>query len=166
MSVGEQNCISDKVALICIALLLTTPIISLHANAQTPAPDACAKLSGLFVQPKAIGLPTSGAVVMSAAQVAANAEGNPNGDYCAVKGVIIPVTAAAPNMEFQINLPANWNTKAVQLGGGGYDGVLITGLGPAGLQPATVANPLKQGFVTLGSDGGHKAEARLMARSA
>ena len=45
------------------------------------------------------------------------------------------------------------------MGGGGYDGTLVTGLTGFTLQPATVDNPLKQGFVTLGSDGGHKSAA-------
>ncbi|MDB5825487.1 MAG: hypothetical protein JWR21_4191, partial [Herminiimonas sp.] len=123
--------------------------------AQTP-PEACAKIAGMFIPRGAIGLPTSGAVVKTVDMVAADAKDNPNGEYCAVKGVIVPVAADAPNMEFQVNLPSTWNSKAVQYGGGGYDGVLVTGLGPAGLQPANIENPLKQGFVTLGSDGGHK----------
>jgi pimeloyl-ACP methyl ester carboxylesterase len=98
-------------------------------------------------------------VVQSARLVAADAPDNPNGEYCAVRGVIVPVSAAAPNMEFEVNLPTNWNNKALQLGGGGFDGVLVTGLGPAGLQPASVPNPLKQGYVTAGGDGGHKGSA-------
>jgi feruloyl esterase len=110
----------------------------------------------MYIPAWAIGLPTSGAVVQSATFVATDAPNNTNGEYCAVKGLIVPVSAEAPNMEFQINLPTNWNSKAVQLGGGGYNGTLVTGLGPAGLQPATIPNSLRQGYVTLGSDGGHK----------
>ena len=45
------------------------------------------------------------------------------------------------------------------MGGGGYNGTLVTGLGPFTLQPANVDNALKQGFVTLGTDGGHKSTA-------
>jgi feruloyl esterase len=110
----------------------------------------------MYVPAWAIGLPTSGAVVQSTTLVAADAANNPNGEYCTVKGLVVPVSAEAPNMEFQVNLPTNWNGKAVQLGGGGYNGTLVTGLGIAGLQPATVPTPLRQGYVTLGSDGGHK----------
>ena len=33
----------------------------------------------------------------------------------------------------------------------------VTGLAGFTLQPANVENPLKQGFVTVGTDGGHKA---------
>lgn len=130
------------------------------AWAQSAAPttpeSACGKLAGMFIPASRIGLPTSGAVVQSASLVAAGATDNPNGEFCAAKGVIVPVSGDAPNIEFEVNLPSAWNDKAVQLGGGGFDGVLQTGLGPAGLQPASVPNPLKQGYVTLGSDGGHK----------
>jgi pimeloyl-ACP methyl ester carboxylesterase len=131
-----------------------------HAETPTVSPqDACAKLVATFVEPSAVGLPTSGAVVQSARLVAADAPDNPNGEYCAARGVIVPVSAAAPNMEFEVNLPTDWNSKALQLGGGGFDGVLVTGLGPAGLQPASVPNPLNQGYVTAGGDGGHKGSA-------
>ena len=102
--------------------------------AQTPAvssQDACNKLAGTFIPASVIGLPTSGAVAQSARLVAADAPDNPNGEFCAVRGIILPVSAASPNMEFEVNLPTNWNNKALQIGGGGFDGVLVTGLGPA-----------------------------------
>ena len=59
-------------------------------------------------------------------------------------------------MEFQVNLPTTWNQKALQMGGGGYDGTLVTGIGPFVSQPNGTPNPLAQGYVTLGGDGGHK----------
>ena len=124
-------------------------------GAAAPA-QACAALKGLFIPSGAIGLPTSGAVVQSAALVAADAPENPNREYCAARGLIIPATPDAPNMEFEVNLPSQWNGKAVQLGGSGFDGSLVTGLGPAGLQPPGVQNPLAQGYATVGGDGGHK----------
>lgn len=104
----------------------------------------------------AIGKPSSGAIVQSATLVAATAQGNANGEYCAVTGMIFPAAAGAPTMEFQVNLPTTWNRKALQMGGGGYDGTLQTGLGPFTSQPNGTQNPLARGFVTLGGDGGHK----------
>jgi feruloyl esterase len=74
-----------------------------------------------------------------------------------VTGIIKPKNPSSSNMEFEVNLPVTWNRRVLQMGGGGYDGNLVTGLTPYTLQPAKVENPLKQGFVTLGSDGGHKA---------
>lgn len=125
---------------------------------RTP-PEACATLAGTRIVASQIGKPTSGAVVQSATLVAAGAEGNVNGEYCAVKGVVMPVDPAAPGMQFQVNLPTAWNGRALQMGGGGYDGTLVTGLGSFTLQPASVANALAQGYVTLGSDGGHASSA-------
>ncbi len=131
---------------------------ALPAAAQQTAPsaEACARLAGISIPASAIGLPTTGAVVETAVSVAAGAPDNVNGDYCAVKGFILPVSPEAPKMEFEVNLPSQWNRKAAQMGGGGYDGSLVTGLGPAALQPDSVRNPLSRGYVTLGSDGGHK----------
>ncbi len=109
------------------------------------------------VPANAIGLPTTGAVIEKASFVAASGtNGTTAGDYCAVTGVISPVSPGAPGIEFQVNLPSRWNQKALQMGGGGYDGTLVTATGPAALQPANTPTPLQRGYVTLGSDGGHK----------
>jgi feruloyl esterase len=127
-------------------------------DGTTPLPQAnCASLQGFSIEASAIGLPTGGAVVQSAALVAASDKGNQNGDFCKVTGIVKPKNPMSPNMEFEVNLPLTWNRRVLQMGGGGYDGNLVTGLTPYTLQPANVDNPLKQGFVTLGSDGGHKA---------
>ena len=120
------------------------------------APSACAGLQGMMIPASAIGLPTSGAVVQTAVQVAATDEKNVNGDFCKVTGVIKNSTASTAVFEFEVNLPSNWNGRALQMGGGGYDGSLVTGLTPFTLQPANAPTPLKQGYVTLGSNGGHK----------
>lgn len=129
-------------------------------TSPTPPPQtarqACEALAGMSIPAASIGLPTTGATVQTATLVAADAAGNANGEYCLTRGQILPASAGAPSMEFEVNLPTQWNAKALQYGGGGFNGTLVTGLGPAGLQPPGVDNPLKQGYVTLGSDGGHK----------
>jgi pimeloyl-ACP methyl ester carboxylesterase len=128
-----------------------------RAAAHTQAPQsACAALSNLKISAASIGLPTAGATVRSVSLVNATQDGNANGEYCAVKGMIAPVDPNAPGIEFEVNLPSRWNLKALQMGGGGYDGTLVTGLGGEGLQVKCTDRPLKQGYVTLGSDGGHK----------
>lgn len=120
-----------------------------HANPAVTE-RSCSALSTATIKDKEIGLPTTGASVTSATWVAAD------GGRCQVIGDIHPVDPTAPDIEFQVNLPANWNSRALQMGGGGYDGSLVTGLGAYSLQPAGQKTPLQQGFVTLGSDGGHK----------
>ena len=60
-------------------------------------------------------------------------------EYCKVLGAIAPVDPNAPPINFQVNLPAQWNGKAVQYGGGGSNGVLITGLEPVARRAARYA---------------------------
>jgi feruloyl esterase len=130
----------------------------IHAQQSTPLPSsACASLEGFSIPASAIGLPTSGGVVQTAVRVSATDQGNVNGDFCKVTGIVKPHNAASPNLEFAVNLPVAWNRRVLQMGGGGYNGSLVTGLTGFTLQPANVDNPLKQGFVTVGTDGGHKA---------
>ena len=144
-------------------ILLTISLASLGVpgSAQerlTPLPpNACASLPGLSIAASAIGLPTGGAVVQTAVPVSAADKDNPNGDFCKVIGIVKPHNPGSPNLEFEVNLPAAWNRRVLQMGGGGYNGTLVTGLGGFTLQPANVDNPLKQGFATVGTDGGHKS---------
>jgi len=137
---------------------LGIPALAQEGSTTLPA-AACASLQGMSIPASAIGLPTGGAVVQTATAVAATATDNPNGDFCKVTGIVKPHNASSPNLEFAVNLPAVWNRRVLQMGGGGYNGTLVTGLGGYTLQPANVENPLKQGFVTVGTDGGHKSAA-------
>ena len=121
--------------------------------------EACASLQGFSIPASAIGLPTAGALVQSAVFVGASETGNINGDFCKVTGIVKPHNPSSPNLEFEVNLPATWNRRALQMGGGGYDGSLVTGLTPYSNQTPNSDTPLKQGYVTLGSDGGHKGKA-------
>ena len=107
----------------------------------------------------AIGLPNAGALVQTAVFVAASETGNINGDFCKVTGIVKPHNPSSPNLEFEVNLPAAWNRRALQMGGGGYDGSLVTGLTQYSNQTPNSDTPLKQGYVTLGSDGGHEGKA-------
>jgi Tannase and feruloyl esterase len=79
-----------------------------------------------------------------------------NSAYCKVNGFIPPVDPNAPNINFQINLPLEWNERALQIGGGGFNGVLIpaTGLPPA--HPLGNSSPLTRGYLTFGTDSGHQ----------
>ena len=112
----------------------------------------CTALTGTVIPKSAISLPTSGAVVASASLVS-----DPrNGTYCKLTGGIKPVDASAPDILFQVNLPEHWNGKTIQYGGGGFNGVLVTGERAVLPDPA-LPMPLKQSYATFGSDSGHKA---------
>src|SRR5580704_8989670 len=121
--------------------------------------ETCTSLQGFSIPASAFGLATAGALVQSAVFVGASETGNVNGDFCKVTGIVKPHNPSSPNLEFEVNLPQAWNRRALQMGGGGYDGSLVTGLTQYSNQAPTSDTPLKQGYVTLGSDGGHKGKA-------
>jgi feruloyl esterase len=128
-----------------------------QATPTAAGPEAaCAALSDVVVPARRIGLPTSGARVMSAIYSAAGGAGaKASPAYCKVLARIAPVDPRAQPITVQLNLPSAWNGKAVQMGGGGLDGFLVTADGPgpgASAQPA----PLSIGYATFGSDGGHR----------
>ena len=128
--------------------------------APPSTPTACAGLNGMAIAPQAIGLPTTGAVVTSAVVVPAAGAGMAMvAEYCKVLGDINPVDPTAPKIKFQVNLPSNWNGKALMFGGGGYNGVLATGLGNVPAGPTDKPAPLARGYATFGSDSGHQANA-------
>ncbi|MGH8260376.1 MAG: tannase/feruloyl esterase family alpha/beta hydrolase [Steroidobacteraceae bacterium] len=115
-----------------------------------------ASLQGFTIPASAIGLPTRGAIVETAVAVPASAPHNADGDFCKVTGIIRNATRSKALFEFEVNLPDAWNGRALQMGGGGYDGSLVTALGPYTLQLPGEATPLKRGYITLGSNGGHR----------
>lgn len=132
------------------------------------SPSVCATLVKPILASE-IGLPNGGTTIDSATWVEATplavAERGPTPAatispatpaHCRVLGRILPRDAKAPAIHFQVNLPQQWNGRSLQYGGGGFNGVLITGTGllPAARydQPA----PLAQGFVTVGTDSGHQ----------
>ncbi|MEP6964255.1 MAG: tannase/feruloyl esterase family alpha/beta hydrolase, partial [Polaromonas sp.] len=120
---------------------LTTAVIGAFGlsgcsdNDDAPLPPlqaamTCAQLNGMAIPVASIGLPTTGATVTSTQVVPAAGTGAAAvGEYCKVLGDINPVNASAPKIKFQINLPADWNKKAMMFGGGGYNGLLATGAG-------------------------------------
>lgn len=131
-------------------------------NDDDPAPPpqakTCEALNGMTVAVDAIGLPTTGAVITGTQVVpAAGAGPTAVGDYCKVLGDIRPVDPAAPSIKFQVNLPANWNGKAMMFGGGGYNGTIATGTGNVPAGPVDRPVPLGAGYATFGSDSGHQA---------
>src|SRR5262245_1441313 len=79
-------------------------------------------------------------------------------EFCKVLGRIEPTDPKAPPIRFQVNLPVEWNGRSLQYGGGGFNGVLITGLALPPAHPFGAPSPLAQGFVTYGTDSGHETK--------
>jgi len=125
----------------------STPVTQPTAAAQ------CSALSGMSIPASSIGEPTSGATIKSATLV------ETSGEYCQVNGAIAPVDSTAPSINFQVNLPTNWNHKALHYGGGGFDGALITGVDPLDMAPTGTPTPLANGYATFGDDSGHQSSS-------
>jgi len=120
------------------------------APALIGVPSGAARVdSAVLVQPSALAVAERGATPAATITPAMPL-------HCKVLGRIAPLNGDAPPILFQVNLPVAWNGRSVQYGGGGFNGVLISGTGllPAARfeQPA----PLAQGYVTYGTDSGHQ----------
>ena len=143
------------------AILLALGALGLSALSVVPAMagqplDAakCAALSGLTIAPGQIGMPTSGGRITAATLVAADsAKDRP--EHCLVAGEIAPADKAAPDIDFHIALPTDWNGKAVMFGGAGLDGVIPDVAGSPQASDG-VKTPLSRGYAVFGSDGGHQ----------
>lgn len=120
--------------------------------------SSCAALAGMKIDAAQIGAASGGAVIASAeiqTVVADPAAAGATHEYCKVLGSVAPIDPAAPPVRFEVNLPLQWNGKAVQYGGGGTNGVLITGLAPLRDARADTPVPVARGFATWGTDSGH-----------
>jgi len=155
-----------KAALV-VSLVVTVALAACSGGtSSSPSPSpvaqgvACEQLAGMTVPASSIGLPTSGATVTAAKTVAASGTGAAaSPEFCQVTGKISPVDQSAPNIQFQVALPTQWNRKVVMFGGGGFDGSIpdVTGNVPNG--PIDKATPLGRGYATFASDSGHQANA-------
>lgn len=114
--------------------------------------DACGALKGREVAATQIALPTRGATVKSA-----RLAGRADGKFCKILGEVRSVDPAAQPIRFEVNLPEHWNGKAVQFGGGAFNGALgpSDGLGETVVGDRRQATPLQRGYATFGSDSGH-----------
>lgn len=114
--------------------LLGTLALASPASAddrREPRTPSCSELAG-----RAIG----GARILAADVVAASAT---LPEYCRVRGLI------EPKLNFELRLPADWNSKLHYGGGGGYNGAI----------PAVNAGALQKGFAQVSSDSGHQGSA-------
>jgi hypothetical protein len=155
---AEALCLRAAFAMVC-ATLVVAPIKAFAASQQATLAAQCAALADSTVSPQSIGLATHGAQVDSATLIPATATGNQNGEYCRVTGSIKAILASTPDIHFDLNLPLRWNGRALQIGGGGYDGVVVSGTGVTPFSPFRA--PLAQGYATFGDDSGHTGNSAL-----
>lgn len=114
--------------------------------------ECTAERLGASIPAAAIGEPVSGVTLDAPAWTAATATVPAFG---AVTGAIAPVDTApnAQPINFRVVLPASWNGRAIQMGGGGNNGVIPNLTSPIDGGP----NGPTRGIVTYGSDSGHRA---------
>jgi pimeloyl-ACP methyl ester carboxylesterase len=129
----------------------------LGACASLPTPEqfstSCPQLTGKLLAANEIALPSRGARIVSATLMPASSSAPL---HCKVLGQVTSIDPAAKPIEFQVNLPAQWNSKALQYGGGGFNGTLVSGMTPLRDAAPTDALPIARGYVTYGTDSGHK----------
>jgi pimeloyl-ACP methyl ester carboxylesterase len=121
------------------------------ANKTITAADCTPERIGTSIVPSAIGEPVRSVTLKAPAWVEA-ATNMPA--HCRVDGSMAPADTAgtAKPINFGVVLPASWNRRAAQLGGGGMNGIVpnLTAGGPNG------PSVLSRGLATYGSDSGHQ----------
>ncbi len=153
-------------ARLCVAIAILL-LVAKAAAGQLSSPSAdprqakemCRQLRGMTISRSRIGLPTNGAHMLRAKLAYSGGIG-----YCKVLGGIKPVDPAAQDIRFEVNLPTDWNGKAVHFGGAVFDGSLAYS---DGLKQPTIGlkdapTPLQKGYLTFGSDSGHHKHHLLL----
>jgi hypothetical protein len=90
-------------------------------------------------------------VVVTLAALAPAAAGGT--EYCRVSGVM------APEIQFEVDLPSDWNRRFYMFGNGGYAGEDLN----APIRQGLSANALRAGFVTAQTNTGHDAAREPLA---
>ena len=111
------------------------PSMALNAKSADELASVCSGLAGRAIDASLIGLPSGGSKIAEVAIATLAAANGERATYCKVMATITPVDPSSFPIEIEINMPTRWNGKAVQYGGGGFNGVLITGLDPLRDQP-------------------------------
>ena len=139
---------------VLIAALLLISVKDTHA-----AVHACADLRGHNIPAEDIGLRTRGGIVLAARDVRKD-----GGGYCRVLGQIRSIDPVADPIRFEVNLPETWNGKALQFGGGAFNGYLreTDGRGNTVVADKGQPTPLARGYATFGSDSGHHKHYLLL----
>jgi feruloyl esterase len=148
---------------VCFAGLLMA-LATGNASALTLTEDAETVCKGLAGGSDAVKIDAA-AIVSAAPLTVAERGPTPSGritpanpSFCKVLGHIDPADPKAPPIKFQVNLPVEWNGRSLQYGGGGFNGVLISGLALPPAYPLDKPSPLARGFVTYGTDSGHETK--------
>src|ERR1700761_3142144 len=137
---------------IVLAILLAGLATTDTASAATMSEDAASACAGVAgssdpMRIESAALQTPSELAVSERAPSPSARVTPaNPAFCKVLGSIAPADPKAPPIKFEVNLPVEWNGRSVQYGGGGFNGVLISGLGLPPAYPFDKPWPLSRGF--------------------
>jgi feruloyl esterase len=135
--------------LLFVAVFGLTSVAEAQSTPQSIAAAACAvETLGDAIPAEAIGEPVSAVTLNAPVWNDASAEVPA---HCSVDGVMAPVEPGETSrpINFRVVLPASWNGRSAQLGGGGMNGTI----------PNLTGSVIRDGFVTYGSDSGHQLAA-------
>ena len=166
-SMLDTSALLGASACLLVLAACTTSAPATAPTAAAPEAQGSAACAALMrpIDAALIGLPSSGATITSAALMSASdfktgpfqlAVTPALPQFCKVLGRIEPVDPASPPIEFEVNLPIQWNGRALQYGGGGFNGTLVTGLGVTAAERLDQPGPLARGYLTVGTDSGHQ----------
>ena len=149
-----MNLRSTTVLLLFVALIAAGSLSALGGQSATSPErsiseaDCTAEKVGSSIPVGSIGEPVAGVTLAAPRWVAATGTVPA---YCSVDGVMAPIDKSANGrpINFRVVLPATWSRRAVQSGGGGFNGSIPN------LTGQDVGQMLRQGFATYGSDSGH-----------
>lgn len=132
------------------------------AGASTPAEPGhltsvprCSGLDRIRIPASVMSLPTTGGRVESVS-VRTSLVGGETVTYCQVDADILPVDPTAPHVKMRVDLPYDWNRKAMMFGGGGYDGTVPDLAENVPFGPTDHPVPLARHYATFASDSGHQ----------
>ncbi len=125
-------------ALCGVCLLVAAPAVLSQPPSQLPASPACSSLTSLTLPHIAI----TGAVLVPASIDPAIA----HPAYCRVSGAAHPT--ADSDIRFEVWIPDHWNGRYLQLGNGGFAGVI---------PERGLLMGVAQGFAVAGTDDGHQS---------
>jgi hypothetical protein len=143
-----------RLAVPAMTLLVATAVAG-PASATTVAAPACAALNQLAIPASVMSLPTTGGRVTAASDTSA-VLGGQTIRFCRVDADLFPVDPAAPAIKMRLDLPSEWNHRALMFGGGGYNGTIPDPASNVPFGPADQPVPLARGYATFASDSGHQ----------
>ncbi len=145
-----------RIALLATVVVVAGAIQVVGAGSAiaTTVPQ-CAGLAGMEIPASVMSLPTHGGRVQSASDKTSVVSGETI-EYCQADADIFPVDPAAPHIKMRVDLPFDWNRKAMMFGGGGYNGTIPDLSANVPFGPADQPVPLARRYAIFASDSGHQ----------